>query len=558
MNSSTNIHNLAYVVTLMLLAASIPLSKFTMSITEFMLLGLWLWSGFSFSICYRFYKLGGVFKGTVHLIGYIASLAYNNVIEKFGLFFRNKPALIFSLIYIVHLIGLIYTSDMDYGLKDLRVKLPMILLPVVIATMQKLSSRNLRNILMVYSLAVLVSTSISAFVYLANSYIDIRDISPFISPIRLGLNVSFAFFIMVYFIFHETKFSTWQIISFVLMGLWFITFLFLLESVTSIVIVIIVGVGYLFMRLYHTMFMWQKITLFLIAVIVPVVFLSSVRNIIIDATTAPKIDFSKLEKTTPYGNKYFHDTVDLQIEDGKYVGLYLCYEEMKTAWNSRSSINYHGKTKEGQLINTTLIRYLTSRDLRKDKDGVDSLTDDDIHMIEKGLANYNYVAQPGLRTRLLKIIKGYEVYQKTGNPSGSSVMQRIEYLRASYNIISENFIFGVGTGDLEVAFNNEFNHMNSALEDRYRYHAHNQFLGIFIALGFIGFVIFVIGLFYPAFLLGGFKDYYFGSFFMIMMISMFSDDTLETQAGVTLFAFFYSLLLFGRKHGDKMPASLSE
>jgi len=38
---------------------------------------------------------------------------------------------------------------------------------------------------------------------------------------------------------------------------------------------------------------------------------------------------------------------------------------------------------------------------------------------------------------------------------------------------------------------------------------------------------------------------------------MFSDDTLETQAGVTLFAFFYSLLLFGRKHGDNMPAGVS-
>ena len=94
--------------------------------------------------------------------------------------------------------------------------------------------------------------------------------------------------------------------------------------------------------------------------------------------------------------------------------------------------------------------------------------------------------------------------------------------------------------------------MNSALEDQYKYHAHNQFLGIFVALGLFGFVVFVIGLFYPPFILRGFSDYFFSVFFVIIVISMFSDDTIETQAGATLFSFFYSFLLFGRKIGDKM------
>ena len=137
------------------------------------------------------------------------------------------------------------------------------------------------------------------------------------------------------------------------------------------------------------------------------------------------------------------------MEDGKYVGLYINYEEMKTEWNKRSSIDYNGRTAEGQFISTTLVRYLTSKDLRKDALGVRSLTDHDITMIEQGSANYSYIHSPGLKTRILKMIKGYEVFRLTGNPSGSSMMQRIEYLRASINIIKNNFIFGVGTGDLE-------------------------------------------------------------------------------------------------------------
>ncbi|MBC8319402.1 MAG: O-antigen ligase family protein [Bacteroidetes bacterium] len=556
-NSGTNIHSWAYTITLMLLAASIPLSKYTMSVTEFMLLGLWLWSGFSFSVSYRFYKLGGFFIGTLHLMGYIISLAYNNLIDKFGLFFRNKPAIVFTFIYFVHILGLLYTSDFNYALKDLRVKLPLILLPVVIATMEKTNSRRFRTLMIVYSIAVLISTIVSVFIFMTNQYMDIREISPFISPIRLGLNISFAFFIMIYFIFHDKKFRFWQILSFIIIAIWFLTFLFLLEAVTSIIIILIISIGYLFWRLFTTMVLWQKSLLLLIAITIPVLFFLQIRHIFLDATTAPEIEFSKIDKMTALGNPYIHDTLELKIEDGKYVGLYICYDELKLAWNKRSEIDYHGKAAEGQLINTTLIRYLTSKDLRKDAAGVNALTNEDVYMIEQGVANYNYNNSPGLRTRILKMVKGYEVYNQTGNPSGSSIMQRLEYLKASFNIIENNFIIGVGTGDLEGAFNQQFTSMNSTLESQYMYHAHNQFLGIFVALGLLGFIVFVVGLFYPAIVLSGFKDYYFSIFFFIMIISMFSDDTLETQAGVTLFTFFYSILLFGRKKGDNMPAGVS-
>ena len=540
------------------MAASLPLSKFTMSVFEFGLLGLWLWSGFSFNVSYRFYKLGGVLKGTAHFFAYVLNLAYHNLVEKFKLFFRNTPALVFTLIYVSHLVGLLYTSDFDYAFKDLRVKLPLILLPVVISTMKPLNYRQLRLVLILYSVAVFISTLISTFLFFTNNYVDIREISPLISPIRLGLNVSFAFFLMVYLIFHDVKFKSWQRGSFIFMALWFLGFLFLMESVTSMLVLFIVGLGYLFMRLYHAINLWQRILLFAVVIVIPLMFVWHVRNIVIDATTAPDINYSELDVTTPYGNPYVHDTIDMQIEDGRYVGMYLCYEEMKEEWNKRSRIDYHGKTDKGQDINTTLIRYLTSKDLRKDKDGVLALTDEDVYLIEQGLANYNYKSKPGLHTRILKILKGYEVYEKTGNPSGSSVMQRLEYIRASLNIIQENLILGVGTGDLEAAFNLEFDDMDSALEHRYRYHAHNQFLGIFVALGLIGFIVFIVSIFYPAIAKQGFRDYFFGTFFLIMFISMFSDDTLETQAGVTLFAFFYTLLLFGRKKGDNFPANFED
>ena len=276
-------------------------------------------------------------------------------------------------------------------------------------------------------------------------------------------------------------------------------------------------------------------------------FIFEVWRTVLEATTPPEINFSTLDKVTRLGNPYQHDTTRNQVEDGKYVGLYVCPMELEEAWDQRSNIDYEGVTKEGYSVEATLIRYLTSKNLRKDADGVNALTDWDIKTIEQGIANINYIKSPGLRVRILKMLKGYDVYQKTGNPSGSSSMQRIEYIRASIGIIGHNLLYGVGTGDLEDAFNTQYEEMNTPLERQYRYHAHNQFLGIAVAYGLLGLLWFLFALIYPGIKLRAFHDYFFNSFFLILIISMLSDDTFETQAGATLFAFFFSLLLFGRK-----------
>ena len=439
MNSSTNIHSLAYTVFLILLAASLPLSKFTMSVTEFSLLGLWLWSGFSFTVSYRFFKLGGFFGGLVHFIRYVVVLAATNFVEKFKELFKNIPVLVFLSIFAIHVIGLIYTADIEYAFKDLRIKLPLLLLPVVISTMEKQNSRQTRTILSFYILSVFVSTLFSAYYYFTSQYVDIREISRFVSPIRLGLNVCFAIAIIIYFVFHDGRYRISHKIVMIAIAFWFISFLFIMEAMTSIFIIIVIFVCYLLWRVFITMIKWQKVVFLIIGILIPVVFLIQVYNIVIKAVTPPPINIEQIDKFTSRGNPYNNDFKGLRVEDGKYVNLFVCQKELAEEWNKRSELDYDGNTYDGQYVNETLVRFLTSKGLRKDADGVAALTEEDIVLVENGLANYNYVHNPGLKTRILKIIKGYEVYMKTGNPSGSSVMQRVEYIRASFNIICNNF-----------------------------------------------------------------------------------------------------------------------
>jgi len=521
-----------------------------MSISEFMLLFLWLWSGFSFSISHRFFNLGGIFKGSLHFLKYFFVLAYSNIIEKFSLFFKNKAAVAFSLIYLLHIIGSFYSSDFNYVLKDLRIKVPLILFPVVFATMEKINYRKFRILMLFYVMAILAGSFISFWLLIQKNFIDIREISPFISSIRFSLNLSFGFFILLYFIIIDNKFALLLKLLFALIAIWFFVFIILLESVTGFIIVLLISLGFLWWHMFQARRVLYKIIMILIIIVIPAGIVFKIISIVDKATTSPIINFNNIDKYSSKGNIYYHDTIDHRVEDGRFVGLYICEEEMRHAWNERSNIDFDKSGGNGHSIKEGLLRYLTSLDLRKDYDGVYGLSEWDIKMIENDCANVNYVRNPGFKTRILKILKGYEVYNLTGNPSGSSVMQRIEYLKASLAVIKENWLTGVGTGDLEVSLYNKYDEMGSLLKDEFRYHAHNQFFAMLISFGIFGFLIFIYALIYPPIVTRSFNDYFFIVFFFIMIISMFSDDTLETQAGVTLFAFFYTFLMFGKTNSN--------
>lgn len=547
MNSSFNIHSWSYYAVLTLIAMSIPLSKFAMSNFEFVLLFLWLLSGFSFTISYRFFKLGGIFKGFFHFIKYFLALAANNFVEKFSLFFKNKTALVLSGIFLIHVVGLLYTSNFAYALKDMRVKLPLLLFPVVISTMPKITYKRFRVMMLFYIAAIFAGSLVSLYYILKAEFVDIREVSPFISSVRFSLNVCFAVFTLLYFIFFDNAFKIWHRIAFGIMLTWFVCFLVLLESVTGIVIILGILAVLSIRQAFQSKNNLVKVSTLIFAMMLPLALLFYVRAVVISVTTAPDIDFSKLDVNTSRGNAYLHDTVYHGIEDGKYIGLYINYEELREEWNKRSELDFEGEVNGNYSLKETLIRYMTSKNLRKDADGLQAMTDYDIKMVEKGIANYNYNKYPGMRVRIMKIILGYEVYKETGDPSGSSVMQRYEYSKASLALIKKNFWFGVGTGDLEGALIHEYEEMGSELKNQYLFHAHNQFIAFFITFGIFGFLWFFFALIYPPAKEGYFNDYFYLVFFLIMAFSMLSDDTLETQAGATLFAFFMTFLLLGRK-----------
>ena len=96
------VHSKIYYIGLACLAASLPLSVFTTSVFEIVLSANWL--------------LEGQFKGKIRK-------------------FRERKSLwMFLSVYMIFLAGLLFTKDFTYAFHDLRIKLPLLLLPLIFGT----------------------------------------------------------------------------------------------------------------------------------------------------------------------------------------------------------------------------------------------------------------------------------------------------------------------------------------------------------------------------------------------------------------------------------------
>jgi len=550
----TNIKNSTlFYAALGLMLASIPLSRFAMSVSQFTLLGLWFWykTDRSYLGSYTPFSLLSPFI-LFRFIGQSLIRIYDAFILKLKLFFSNKAAIVMASLYLLHIIGLLHTSDFAYALKDLRVKIPLLIAPLLLSTGPKPDAVIRKILLSVFIAAVFVGTLISAYLLFYCNVSDPREISVFISHIRFSLSISLSVFILGYFIISREFETTWIKVIFALLILWYIMFLVLMESITGMMISGIILLILLFNQILQQKHIFSKLLLTGFICIIPLAGFLYVRQLAREYSYAKPIDLQMLNKCTISGNYYIHDTIHYGIENGQYIGLYVALPELRDAWNRRSSYSFDGKDKHGQQISTTIIRFLNSKGYRKDKEGVMHLSKDEVHFIEDGVANAEYLKKISIKSIVYQFILGYNNYRDKGNPNASSAMQRVEFWKTSLLLIRHHWLVGVGTGDLPDAFKLQYEQMNSPLEKINRWRSHNQYLSIFIAFGIFGFLWFIFTLLYPAIITKRYKNYYYAIFWLIAVLSMLAEDTLETQDGVTFFAFFNAFLLFsGEEEQEK-------
>jgi hypothetical protein len=432
--------------------------------------------------------------------------------------------------------SLLWTSDFNYALHDLRVKLPLVIIPLVMVAFPFKHPKAVPALVCIF-LGMLTLTSVINmgfyFQWWGNKqYADIRGLSLFGSHIRYALLVVMGIVFSVSWLVRKFPF---RIIPLLLIS-WWLFYLYYSQVVagySAFLSVVVIGLLVLLSNIQNKT---QRVIL-LICFVVPSVFF--VRNVVLILQPIPhKVTLEALPEKTINGNYYTRDIQTMRWENGYPIIAQICETEIEPAWNKVSTIDYQsGRDKKGNPLKLTLWRFLASKGLPKDSLGMSQLSQQEITWIENGTASILFT-QGGLKARLYSIQNQLENHD---DPNGHSLLQRLFYWQAATAIISKNWVFGVGAGDVEQAFQTHYAKTNSQLQPENRKRAHNQFLTSWVTSGIFGFCAFILLWVMQWRFAWKNRAIEWLCFIGICLSSFLSEDTIETQVGLTFVAFFFGL-----------------
>ncbi len=131
---------------------------------------------------------------------------------------------------------------------------------------------------------------------------------------------------------------------------------------------------------------------------------------------------------------------------------------------------------------------------------------------------------------------------------GESSADRILIWGTSVDVIKQNLLLGVGTGDVKDVLLNEYKEKGINFAYQQKLNAHSQYLQTFITLGISGGIVLLLSLFLPM-IYSIKRHYYLYLMFLLLIVFNISVESMfENQAGVIFYTFFNSFLfLSGRQ-----------
>jgi len=357
---------------------------------------------------------------------------------------HRQNILLFAGIYVLYMVGLLYTQNFSYGLFDLEVKMSLFIFPVIFSSVRKevFSLSLAKKVLIAFVLGVFASMilcySVAVINYINHGNIEAfyySRLSIFLHPSYLAMYVSFAIAILMYFSMTAWyKEKLWRALAISLVVL-FELFIVMLSSKAGIL-----GLG------------------------------------LVIALCASYCIF--IEKRILRG---------ILAGSGLFTAFIIFL----------------------MIFPTSASRFQQTREA-----------------IE--LANVN---------------KG-EIANSTG--------ERIQIWWYSFEITNDNFLFGVGTGDVKDHLLEKYDEKGMSNALTLALNAHNQYLQTMITMGAVGLIVLLLNLILPALFSIDRKHYLYLIFLLLIGTNFLFESMLETQAGVVFYAFFNTYLFAIKKD----PASI--
>ena len=246
-------------------------------------------------------------------------------------------------------------------------------------------------------------------------------------------------------------------------------------------------------------------------------------------------DAAALPVTSAEGNAYVHKLDRRVTENGHFVWTEIAWGELAESWKDRHALPF-------DQVQARLIRFLASKGLSKDRSGVQSLSQEEIDAIAGGATSVVEWNGLGWSRRWNRMKFNWGQWLDGMRTSDASILARSVYQQAAVDAVARMpwpaHLFGVGSGGSRALMSSAYADCHPRWPEDMRHRPHNQWLSLWIQLGMVGCALLVLAC------RSAFRRPWGTAGVVILLSSFLFEDTLETQAGVTLAVWVLSLPAF--------------
>ena len=121
------------------------------------------------------------------------------------------------------------------------------------------------------------------------------------------------------------------------------------------------------------------------------------------------------------------------------------------------------------------------------------------------------------------------------------MLQRFELWGAAWDVVGDNWLHGVGTGDIGIELHQRLRSIHSPLAETSKL-PHNHYLSTMMSFGLVAFVILSIAAVWAFVRQRLWRNHLFVACVTIVLVSCITEDTLLTSAGAIFSALSISLI----------------
>ena len=449
----------------------------------------------------------------------------------------SKLLWLYVAFFLMHVLGMFYTQDVEAGLTDLRVKMPLIALPIIFFTSKPVNTNDLLLALRFFLLGTFTNTAwCLVYSHVLHHTEEVRNASRFMSHIRLGLYLNIAVASACYFFVQTQKLKFKMAYAVLLFYFLFCFYALGLASGSMILALVVVTAG------VYYVYKSKRIWVLALMLAVAAGFAWYVKSVANEQLQLKQSAVNQLQTKTPWGSSYYQFEDEGQVENGYYIYRNIELQEIRRGWNRRvpeDSFSYSAAHNLQRY--EVLLRYLSSLGKTKDSLAIEELSNNDIESIKKGIPNAAYPQWSFFHRRIYELVNEYENLMHAKKVNGNSLTMRVYFWKAALHAISKQPLLGAGTGDSQMAMNEAYIETKSPLHQEWYKRPHNQFISLALCFGVPGLLLFLVLLVFPIITLRKHLHILYRVHFLVLIVSFLLEDTLETQAGETFFIFFTCL-----------------